>query len=51
MKGNHKSHQTNTCHSGTIGSLICITYNHTAAEDADNEEEVIGEQIDATKIL
>ena len=50
MKGDHKSHQTNTCRSGTIGSSICIICNHAAADDADNEEKVTGEPIDATNI-
>ena len=47
MKGDHKSHQTNTCRSGMINNSICIMCNRAPAWEADNEKEVIGEKIDA----
>ena len=48
MKGDHKSHQTNTCRFGTANGAICISCNRAPAWDADNAEQEIGEQIDAT---
>ena len=48
MKGDHKSHQENTCRFGHKNGAICISCNRAAAWDADNSEIAIGEQIDAT---
>ena len=50
MKGDHKSHQINTCRYGNNNSSICITCKYAPACEADNEAEVIGEQINAPNI-
>ena len=48
MKGDHKSHQENTCCFGHTNDAICISYNCAAAWDADNDKIAIREQINAT---
>ena len=50
MKGDHKSHQINTCRYGNNNSSICITCKYAPAWEADNEAEVIGEPINALSI-
>ena len=37
MKGDHKSHQANTCYFGHTNGAICISCNRAAAWDADDE--------------
>ena len=48
MKGDHASHQKNTCRFGHANGTICISCNRAPAWDADNAKQEIGEQIDAT---
>ena len=48
MKGDHKSHQANTCRFGHTNGAICISCNRAAIWDADNARIAIGEQINAT---
>ena len=38
MKGDHKSHQSNTCRFGHTNGAICISCNRAAAWDADNAD-------------
>ena len=50
MKGDHKSHQTNTCRFGHTTGAICISCNRAAAWDADNADIAIEEQINTTEL-
>ena len=48
MKGDHKSHQANTYCFRHTNDAIGVSCNCAAAQDADNAELAIGEQINAT---